>query len=286
MELSRQSDRVITVKCGKCGEERTCMVRSYFARERCPSCFHLDQSLSYKDVRERGLEYGYVLLTPKLKFNTMKSKYALDPNKDWRKEKLEWKCLDCKQKVSLSFLKVSDVRSDCPSCRMSRHQKGITKYIEATFGVPVQYEKRFGDINLKALGIPVSGSTFNPNLVFDGYLVIHLLDCIEPIPILFEARGYQYYHWPNQYHKGTRQGYLAWMHYHKNADEKDLFAHEHKFVLLSFNDDWDADLVRSELIRQFKLKTKQYGYSKEGITLNPPYYGPNIFSRRFLGSLK
>ncbi|MFW9865589.1 MAG: hypothetical protein ACFFEN_05755 [Candidatus Thorarchaeota archaeon] len=51
---------------------------------------------------------------------------------------------------------------------------------------------------------------------------------------------------------------------------KDRFAHENKVILLSFYDNWDPEHIRSELIRQFEMQTRAYGYSRDGIILDPP----------------
>ena len=279
------SDRKIKVKCGQCGEERECMAKTYFEYERCPSCFHIDASLSYETVRDRGLNEGFRLKTPKVKFNKIKASYALDGTKTWATEGLEWKCLDCEEIVKITFQSIRDARTGCPSCKMSEHQKHSHKYLEATFDSPFESEKRLGDIDLDEIGVSPSGSLFSPNLVFDGYAIVRIPGCSTPIPVLFEARGYQYWHWPNQYFKGTYEDFLAWQHYRANAEQKNRFAHEHKIVLISIYEEklWTRAQVRSELIRQFKLQTKAYGYSEDGITLDPPEYNNFIFRRRFLG---
>ena len=157
--------------------------------------------------------------------------------------------------------------------------------MEATFGVPYEREKLLGAIDLVKLGIKPSRFNFNPKLRFDGFALVKVPGCPTLIPVLFEARGYQYYRWPNHYHEGTLDGYKRFEHYRQNADQKDRFAHEHKIILLSFRDDWTLTEIRDELISQFKLKTRIYGYSKNGITLNPPNFDKFIFLRRFLGAI-
>ena len=279
------SDRIIEIECSGCKKIRKVMVRTYFKYERCSNCYHLESSLNYEEVRKRGLDNNLLLITTKQEFNKLKSAYNLDVSKDWRIMKLEWKCLDCKELVKWSFQSVSDDRTKCPSCRMSKHQKHIQKYLEATYGVPCEAEKRLGDINLARLGINPSGFSFNPNLVFDGYFLVKIPGNPKAIPVLFEARGYQYYRWPNHYHEGTIEGYNRFIKYRQNANQKDRYAHEHKIILLSFRDDWTPTEIRNELISQFKLKTRIYGYSKNGITLNPPNFDKFIFMRRFLGAI-
>jgi len=278
------SNRIIRAICGRCGEIRTARADLYIKNERCPNDFHLDQSLSIEQVREKGLARGYELKTPRIEFNTIKSANALDPDKDWRQEDLEWKCLDCKEKVKLSYIKLSDRRTACPSCKMTNHQKRVHKYNEATFGVPFRTELTLGKL---AEIIGVSSDGFNPALTYDGYALVHVPGSSEPIHIVFEARGEQYAKWPNRYHPGTREGLLQWEHYRENAKQKDSFAYNNKVVVISIYDQdrWSATTVREQLILQFRSQTKAFGFSNEGISLNPPQYDERVFSRRFLGSL-
>lgn len=168
---------------------------------------------------------------------------------------------------------------------MTNHQKGVHKYNEATFGVPFRTEITLGKL---ADIIGVSSRGFNPGLKYDGYALVRVPGSSKPIHVVFEARGYQYRHWPNHYHPETDVGLLKWKNYRENAKQKDLFAYKNKVVVISIYDKeaWPRSIVREQVILQFRSQTKVFGFSKDGITLNPLEYDELIFARRFLGSLK
>jgi len=286
---AQPSHRRIEVQCGRCGEIRGTQVWAYYKSERCLSCVHLDNTRSYDEVIEEGISAGFILKTSRNEFKKIQSSCSLDATKVWSKIELDWKCMDCNEKVSLSFRKIMDDKTGCPSCTMSLHQKHVHKYFEAMFKKPFYSEEKLKDVATK-LKLKFSS---NPLLRYDGFAIIRLPGMSIPIPVLFEARGFQYFHWPNYRHKGTQEGLLKWLHYRKNADERDRFARENKIVLISimdrhsfiysgFNPSDYADYVRSQLIEQFKLQSRICGYSKEGITLNPPLYDINIFRNKFL----
>ena len=54
----------------------------------------------------------------------------------------------------------------------------------------------FRNSDLSEIGVPPSGSIFNPNLVFDAYAIVRIPGALKPIPVAFEARSYQYRRWP------------------------------------------------------------------------------------------